>query len=99
MDYPLGRMTSGLLRWTRLLVLAAVAAIGASVFAAVALAIVDLYVTGHGGLSLGRPWISWSSVLELSRADVLVLVAAALGFVSTILARNGLVPPQAAEAT
>ena len=32
---------------------------GAAVLAAVGLAIVDIYVTGHGQLSLLRPWIDW----------------------------------------
>ena len=51
-------------------------AFGCAVLAAIALAVMDIYVTGHGQPSLTRPWISWFGAVELSRADMLMLLAA-----------------------
>jgi hypothetical protein len=65
-------------------------AAAAAVLAAVVLAIADLYITGHGGASLARPWISWGDLVQLSRADVILwscaLVAAGAGWFATRVA-------------
>jgi len=62
----------------------------AALVTAVVLAIVDLYITGHGGPSLARPWISWGDHVLLSRADVILwscaLVAAGAGWFATRVA-------------
>jgi hypothetical protein len=53
-----------------------------AVASAVALAIVDLYLAGHGRATLGRPWMDRAFV-HVSRADAVLLgvssVAAWLG--------------------
>jgi hypothetical protein len=55
-------------------VAAIVAAAATAVGAAIVLAILDIYQTGHGRASLSRPWID-ASFVHLSRADVVLLVA------------------------
>jgi hypothetical protein len=55
-------------------------ALVAAVVSAVVVAVADIYLTGHGGQSLTRPWIEWGgSAVALSRGDVAVLVAALVG--------------------
>ena len=67
------------------LVLVSIAtALGAGVLAALVLAVVDLYVVGHGGESLSRPWIDWGAA-GLSRADAAMLVASATAGLGTFL--------------
>jgi hypothetical protein len=64
--------------WIRLL-LSLLAGFGAAIVAAILLAVVDLYLSGHGLRTLGGPWLDWSAAgVHLSRADVLLLVAAGL---------------------
>ena len=62
---------------------ALLAGVGAELVTAIAMAVVDLYVTGHGGESIMRTWIEVGDAVALSRADVVLLavvvVAAALG--------------------
>lgn len=54
------------------------AAAGAAVTAAVVLAVVDIYLTGHNLPALSRPWVEWPAVgVHMSRADAIVLGAAA----------------------
>jgi len=74
----------------RLLILASLTAFCAGLVAAVTLAIIDIYVTGHGGESLARPWISWGPWIQMSRADAVLYVAAlaAGGAASLLLARR-----------
>ena len=63
--------------------------LAAAVAAAIGLAILDIYLTGHGEPSLRRPWIDWGTVVALSRADVLMLaVAAAAGLLVFALQRQ-----------
>jgi hypothetical protein len=61
---------------------ALVAGLLAAVAGTVVLAIVDLYLAGHGRGTLGRPWIDRAFV-HLSRADAILFgvssVAAGLG--------------------
>jgi hypothetical protein len=77
----------------RLLTLASLTAFGAGLVAAVTLAIVDVYVTGHGGESLTRPWISWGPWFQLSRADAVLCIAAlAAGGASLLMARQRMEP-------
>jgi len=53
------------------------AMIGGAVASAMALALVDLYLTGHGGPSLNRPWIRCPSLgVSLGRGDLVVLLVA-----------------------
>ena len=82
-------MKAGLTRWLIPGLLATLVAITTAVLVAVALAIADLYVTGHGGPSLARPWISWSPVVSLSRADVILLAVAATAFAVMFFATKG----------
>ena len=60
-------------------------AFATALIAAVVLAIVDIYITGHGGASLMRPWLSWHGAVELSRADALFLLAALCGAAGGLL--------------
>jgi hypothetical protein len=77
----------------RLLTLASLPAFGAGLVAAVTLAIVDVYMTGHGGESLTRPWISWGPWFQLSRSDaVLCFATLAAGGASLLLARQRMEP-------
>lgn len=64
-----------LFRWSVILGVS----VGAAVVAAVALAVFDIYLTGHGSPSILRPWIDWSAAgVHLSRGDVVMLIAMAL---------------------
>ena len=66
------------------------AGFGAAVLAAVALAILDLYVTGHGQPSVLRPWIDWPDAgVHLSRGDVVMYLAACLAGLGTWFAAAG----------
>jgi hypothetical protein len=48
----------------------------AAVLVAVALAVVDLYLTGHGRPSIRDPWIAWDAAgVHLSVADVIWFLA------------------------
>ena len=66
-------------------------AISATILAAVVLAVVDLYMTGHGGDPIGRPWIEWFSFVHLSRADVLLYAATLIGGIVGFLFARGAV--------
>ena len=81
--------------WVVRVLVAGASAISAAVVAAVVLTIADLYITGHGGASLSRPWISWDPVVDLSRAGVVfwffTLISGAAAFFTT----RGLLRPQA----
>ena len=57
-----------------------VAGFGLAVGCAVALAVIDIYLSGHGRVTLGRPWID-DAFVHMSRADCIlcfVSLAAAL---------------------
>jgi hypothetical protein len=52
---------------------------GTAILAAIALALVDLYLSGHGLRPLGSPWLDWPAAgVHLSRADVILLGAVQL---------------------
>jgi hypothetical protein len=69
----------------RVVLIPLAAALGAGVLTALVLAIVDLYVTGHGNASLTRPWLEWGAIVQLSRADVILLaIAGAAGAIARI---------------
>ena len=83
------------------LVIATVAALvaggGMAIGCAVALALVDLYLTGHGQPALGRPWIDTASV-HMSRADVaLVAVTCVAALVAGLVTWRQLGPPALAR--
>jgi hypothetical protein len=64
--------------WVRLL-LSFGAGLGSAVVVAIAISVVDLYLTGHGMAPLNAPLLNWSSAgIHLSLADLLFLGAAAL---------------------
>jgi hypothetical protein len=64
--------------WIRLF-LCLVAGLASAVLVAVALAVVDLYLTGHGLQPLSTPLLNWSAAgIHLSLADLIFLGAAAL---------------------
>ena len=48
--------------------------VAAGVVTAVAGVVVDMWITGHGGASLMRPWIEVGQAVALSRLDALFLV-------------------------
>ena len=61
----------------------------AAVLAAVALAILDLYLTGQGHLSVLRPWIDWPEAgVHLSRGDVILYFAACFAGLGAWFAAN-----------
>jgi len=58
--------------------------LGTAILAAIALAVVDLYLSGHGLPPLGTPWLDWPAAgVHLSRADVILLGAVLLAVVLT----------------
>ena len=64
--------------WIRLL-LSLIAGFGSAVLVAVAIAVVDLYLAGHGLRPLGAPLVDWPGTgIHLSVADVIFLGAAVL---------------------
>jgi hypothetical protein len=64
--------------WMRLL-LSFGAGIGSALFVAIAITVVDLYLTGHGMVPLDAPLLDWpAGGIHLSLADVIFLGAAAL---------------------
>jgi hypothetical protein len=64
--------------WVRLL-LSFGAGVASALVVAIAVAAVDLYLTGHGMVPLGAPVLDWSAGgIHLSLADILFLAAAAL---------------------
>jgi hypothetical protein len=64
--------------WIRL-ALALLAGLGTGVVVAIALAVVDLYLSGHGLRTLDRTWLEWPAAgVHLSRTDVILLVSAGL---------------------
>lgn len=75
--------------WPRLLVSLGAGVAGA-VLVALALTVVDLYLTGHGLRSLSRPWLDVEELgVHLSRADVVFLLATVL---AAALAWRGTAP-------
>ncbi|MDH4044227.1 MAG: hypothetical protein OEW06_07200 [Gemmatimonadota bacterium] len=67
-------------RWVPRLIRTVITTVVTAFAAAIALAVLDLYLTGHGHPSIARAWIAWPAVgVHLSRADVLVLLAAGGG--------------------
>ena len=65
------------------------ASVGVAVLAAIVLAIFDVYVTGHGQLSVLRPWIDWPEAgVHLSRGDVVMYLAACLAGLGTWFASS-----------
>ena len=70
-----GRGDSFLSRTSRLL-LAVVAGVGTALVAAVALAVADIYLSGHGMRTMSGPFIDVAGLgVHLSAADVLLLGA------------------------
>jgi hypothetical protein len=64
--------------WIRAL-LSLAAGLASALVVAIALTVVDLYLTGHGLASLSEPLLDWSAGgVHLSLADVIFLVAAVL---------------------
>ncbi len=64
--------------WIRLL-LSFGAGIGSALVVAIAITVVDLYLTGHGMAPLDAPLLDWPAAgIHLSLADVIFLGAAAL---------------------
>lgn len=64
--------------WIRLF-LCLVAGLVSAVPVAIALAVIDLYLSGHGLRPLSAPLLDWSAGgVHLSLADLIFLVAAAL---------------------
>jgi hypothetical protein len=64
--------------WVRLL-LSFGAGVGSAVVVAIAITIVDLYLTGHGLEPLNAPLVDWpAGGIHLSLADMIFLGAAAL---------------------
>jgi hypothetical protein len=62
----------------------------AAILAAVVLALLDLYLTGHGHLSVMRPWIDWEQAgVHLSRGDLVMYVVACLAGLGTWFAASG----------
>ena len=58
--------------------------VGTAILVAIALAVVDLYLSGHGLRPLGTPWLEWPAAgVHLSRADVILLGAVLLAVVVT----------------
>jgi hypothetical protein len=63
-----------------------IAAAGVAVIAAVALAVIDLYLVGHGLGTIRGPLADWPALgVHVSPADVILLSAAALAAVGTWL--------------
>lgn len=61
------------------LFLSVIAGVGSAVLVAISLAVVDLYLAGHGLRPLGAPWLDWPDAgVHLSVADVIFLGAAVL---------------------
>ncbi len=59
-----------------------------AVVVGIALAVVDLYLTGHGWQSIRDPWISWTAAgVHLSVADVIWL--SAVGVAAVVAYRRG----------
>ena len=77
--------------WTRRLILTLVFAFGAVLIAAIVIAIVDLYLSGHNLPALGRPWLEWSEPgVHVSRADVIMyIVFLAAGLTVWFAGRGG----------
>jgi hypothetical protein len=64
--------------WVRLL-LSFAAGLASAVVVAIAIAVVDLYLTGHGLTALTAPLLDWpGGGVHLSLADVIFLAAAVL---------------------
>ena len=65
---------------TRPIFAALLGGIGAAVVAAITLAILDLYLTGHSRPALGRPWLSlFAGSIQLSRAELVFYLAIGCG--------------------
>jgi hypothetical protein len=70
--------------------LATGAGLGMSVLAAIILAVLDLWVTGHGQPSLLRPWIDLPRAgVHLSRGDIGMLLVSCLAGLGTWFAVSG----------
>jgi hypothetical protein len=54
----------------------------AGVVTAVVGAVVDMWITGHGGASLMRPWIEVGQAVALSRLDAVFLVVVSLAMIA-----------------
>ena len=64
--------------WVRLL-LSFAAGAGSTLVVAIAITVVDLYLTGHGMTPLNEPLVNWSAAgIHLSLADLIFLGAGAL---------------------
>ena len=60
-------------RWLLPILAAIAAAFGAAVVSAVALAVLDIYLAGHGQAILGRAWID-RPFIHMSRADCILVL-------------------------
>ncbi len=71
-------------------------ALASGFIATIVLAVADLYVSGHDGASLMRPWLQ--GAVSMSRADVIVYLAVEMGGVVAWLAGGrGLTPSPTRE--
>ncbi len=69
--------------WVRL-ALSFAAGFASALVVAILIAVVDLYLTGHGMAALNAPLLDWSAAgVHLSLADLIFLAAAALAAVIT----------------
>lgn len=65
---------------TRPIFAAFIAGVATAFLAAMVLAIIDLYLTGHSRPPLGRPWLSlFGGKIAISRAELLLYLAIAFG--------------------
>jgi hypothetical protein len=64
--------------WVRLL-LSFAAGVASALVVAIAVAVIDLYLTGRGMVPLSAPILDWSAAgIHLSLADIVFLAAAAI---------------------
>ena len=65
---------------TRRIFAALVGGIASALLAAIVLAIIDLYLTGHSRPALGRPWLAlFGGAFAITRAELLFYLAILLG--------------------
>jgi hypothetical protein len=79
--------------WLARVLVCAASAFVAAVVVAIVLAVADLYVTGHGGASLARPWISLGPVGEVSRAELVFWALTLFSSTAAFFTTRGLMRP------
>jgi hypothetical protein len=66
-------------RWFARALVAGAAGVGTAVVVGIALALADIYVTGHGGRTINGPLWNWPALgIHLSPSDVVLLGSAAV---------------------